>query len=62
MSRESELKQRIHAALIELCSIADDNEQVLMTYIQTTYLNQTGNPGVNAVIECDVKMVNKDEL
>lgn len=62
MDRKSEIQLEIHRLLIELCSIADDNNQVLETDISTVYMCPTGNVGVNAVLGCKFTLIDKDKL
>lgn len=58
----NELKRTIHMSLIELCSIADEEDMILDLDICTEYINRAGNIGANGVINCDIKMIDKGEL
>lgn len=57
--RISQIQLQIHRLLIEAGAIADENNQVLETDIRTTYLNQAGTVGANAVLECNLTLLEK---
>lgn len=57
-----DLQNQIHTALLELCAIADENDQILEVDIRTVYLNSAGKVQCNAVLECNVTMIDKGEL
>lgn len=59
MDKASKLKQQIHSALIELASIADDNNQILSVDIQTHYINSAGHVPANAILACDIVLQEK---
>lgn len=59
MNRISEIQLEIHRLLIEATAIADENNQVLETDIRTEYLNRAGTVGVNAVLECNLTLLEK---
>ena len=54
-----EIQLQIHRLLIEATAIADENNQVLETDIRTMYLNSTGHIGANAVLECNLILLEK---
>lgn len=62
MSKVSEIKENIHKLLIELCSIADENDQIVDANIKTYYLNSAGKVQCNAVLDCDIKLIDKGDL
>lgn len=62
MNRASEIKESIHKLLIELCAIADESDQIVDANIKTYYLNSAGKVQCNAVLDCDIKLIDKGEL
>lgn len=57
--RLSQIQLEIHRLLIEAGSIADENNQVLETDIRTIYLNSADHAGANAVLECNLTLLEK---
>ncbi|WAP91198.1 hypothetical protein [Vibrio phage vB_VviC_ZQ26] len=57
--RVSKLKMDIHRQLIELASIADEDDKVLFVDIQCDYMCPTGNIGSNMILECEIKIEDK---
>jgi hypothetical protein len=57
--RISQIQLQIHRLLLEACALADENNQVLETDIRTEYLNRAGAVGVNAVLECNLTLLEK---
>lgn len=59
MNRIQEIKLEIHRLLIEACAIADEENKIVYSDIRTYYLNQAGNAGANAVLECNLTLLEK---
>ena len=59
MDQVSKLKRKIHLSLIDLASIADDNDQILSVDIQTHYINSAGRVPANAILACDIELQEK---
>lgn len=59
MTRIQEIKLEIHSLLIEACAIADEENKIIESDIRTYYLNQAGNTGANAVLECNLTVLEK---
>ena len=59
MKRIQEIQLEIHRLLIEACAIADEESKIIESDIRTYYLNQAGNTGVNAVLECNLTVLEK---
>ena len=59
MSRIKEIQLEIHRLLIEACAIADEENKIVESDIRTYYLNQSGNAGANAVLECNLTALEK---
>lgn len=57
--RVSKIKMDIHRQLIELASIADEDDKVLLVDIQCDYMCPTGNVGSNMILECEIKIEDK---
>lgn len=57
--KANQIKQNIHAQLLELCAIADEQELTLDVEIKTEYLNRSGNVGANAIMDFRVDMMEK---
>lgn len=53
-SMAQKLAGDIHLKLIELASLADENEKVLFVNIQGDYMCPTGNVGSNIITECEI--------
>lgn len=54
--KAQQLAQKIHLDLIELASMADEEEKILYVNIQCDYLSPTGNVGANLITEMEVKI------
>lgn len=59
VNRIQEIQLEIHRLLIEACSIADDDNQILDVDITTEYLNKAGTVGANAIINLRVEARDK---
>lgn len=54
--KAQQLAQKIHLDLIELASMADEEEKILYVNIQCDRMCPTGNVGANVVTEFEVKI------
>lgn len=54
--KAQELAQKIHLDLIELASIADEEDKILFINIQGDRMCKTGNVGANAVTEFEISI------
>lgn len=59
VNRIQEIQLEIHRLLIEACAIADEENKIAESDIRTCYLNKAGNSGANAVLECNLTVLEK---
>ena len=59
MNRIQEIQIEIHRLLIEACAIADEENKIVESDIRTYYLNKAGRAVANAVLECNLTVLEK---